>query len=266
MSSPATCQRNVSPQAYFDLFDPEKMPLPPDFAPAPQGPTGTPPDELRASLDLFTARPFTAAEARAAIRAYYACVTYMDAQLGRVLDEIERLGLAQNTIIVCWGDHGWHLSEKGMWAKGTTFEVAARGPLFIADPRQKTVGQACRRVVQYLDMYPTLVDLCGLPRPDWLEGFSLRPLLANPDAPWDRPAFTVQPRAWFLGRSIRTVRWRCTEWDEGRRGAMLFDHNIDPYEMRNLVNDPAHQGTVSQLQKQLRESKAGQSMQKGVPQ
>jgi arylsulfatase A-like enzyme len=255
-----------APQRFFDLYDPARMPLPPDFASQPRGPADTPPDELRANIDLYAARPFTETEAREAIRAYYACVSYMDAELGRVLDELDRLGLANNTIIVFWGDHGWHLSEKGMWAKGTTFEVAARGPLFIADPRQKTAGRTCRRVVQYLDMYPTLVDLCGLPRPDWLEGLSLRPLLDNPDAPWDHPAFTVQPRGWFLGRSIRTERWRYTEWDEGRRGAMLFDHDTDPYEMRNLVNDPAHQETVSQLRKQLRESKVGQSMQKEVPQ
>ena len=139
------------------------MPLPPDFATAPQGPVGTPPDELRAEIDLFTARAFTAAEARAAIHAYYACAAYMDVQLGRVLDELEKNRPAHNTIIVFWGDHGWHFSEKGMWAKGTTFEVVPRGPLLVADPRQKTAGQTCRRVVQYLDIYPTLVEMCSLP-------------------------------------------------------------------------------------------------------
>jgi arylsulfatase A-like enzyme len=249
-----------APQKFFDLYDPAQMPLPADFANEPSGPQATPPDELRANIDLYTARRFSEAEAREAIRAYYACVTYLDEQLGRVLDELEQLGVAKNTIIVLWGDHGWHLSEKGMWAKGTTFEVAARGPLFIADPRFRTAGQTCRRVVQYLDMYPTLADLCGLPQPDWLEGTSLRPLLENPEAAWNRPAFTVQSRGWFIGRSIRTERWRYTEWDEGRRGAMLFDHEQDPHEMHNLIKDPAQQHVVAELQQQLRASRVGRSM------
>jgi arylsulfatase A-like enzyme len=248
------------PQKYFDLYDPAAIPLPPDFANEPSGPTGTPPDELRQNVDLFAARSFTAAEARAAMQAYYACASYMDAQVGRVLDALEQHGLRDNTIVVFWGDHGWHLSEKGMWAKGTTFEVSSRGPLLIVDPRQKTAGQTCRHPVEYLSMYPTLVELCGLPKPQWLEGASLAPLLENPQAAWDRPAFTVQPRDWFIGRSIRTERWRYTEWDEGRRGSMLFDEEHDPHEMHNLAHDPAHQDDVTLLRKQLRSSRVGQSM------
>lgn len=249
-----------APQKFFDLYDPASLPLPPDFANEPTGPAGTPPDELRQNIDLFTSRSFTAAEARAALHAYYACVSHMDAELGRVLDALENNGLRDNTIIVFWGDHGWHLSDKGMWAKGTLFEASARGPLIIADPRQKTAGQSSPRVVEFLSMFPTLVELCGVPQPDWLEGASLVPLLKNPQAEWSRPALTVQPRDWFLGRSIRTERWRYTECDEGRRGHALFDHDHDPHEMRNLATDPAHQETVAKLQKQLRDSKVGQSL------
>jgi iduronate 2-sulfatase len=235
--------------------------LPPDFANEPTGPANTPPDELRSNLDLFACRSFTAAEARAALHAYYACVSYMDAQLGRVLDALEKKGLRDNTIIVFWGDHGWHLSDKGMWAKGTLFESAARGPLLIADPREKgTTGQASPRVVQYLDIFPTLVELCIVEKPAWLEGTSLAPLLKDPQAAWDKPAFTVQPRDWFIGRSIRTERWRYTEWDEGRRGNALFDHDNDPHEMRNLASDPAQQAIVAQLEQQLRESKVGRAL------
>jgi uncharacterized sulfatase len=102
-------------------------------------------------------------------------------------------------------------------------------------------------------MYPTLADLCGLPRPKHLEGTSLRPLLDNPNARWDRPAYTVQVRGWFIGRTVRTERWRYTEWDEGRRGAALYDHDADPHEMRNLATDPKHAATVAQMRKLLRE-------------
>jgi arylsulfatase A-like enzyme len=249
-----------APKEFFDLYDPAQMPLPPDFDTEPRVIPGVPRDEFRQNLDLFTSRAFTTAEAREAMRAYYACVSYMDAQLGRLLDELGKLGLSKNTIIVFWGDHGWHLSEKGMWAKGTLFEVSARGPMIIADPRRKSAGRASPRTVQYLDMYPTLADLCGFPRPKHLEGASLRPLLDDPGAPCDRPAYTVQVRGWFIGRSVRTERWRYTEWDEGRRGAALYDHDADPHEMRNLAADPAHKKTVAQLQKLLRESKVGRSM------
>ena len=242
-----------APKEFFALYDPAHMPLPPDFDTEPRILSGMPRDEFRHNLDLYTARPFSAMEAREAMRAYYACVSYMDAQLGRVLDELERLELSKTTIVVFWGDHGWHLSEKGMWAKGTTFEVSSRGPLIIADPAQKTTGQTSRRVVQYLDMYPTLVDLCGLPLPPGLEGRSLVPLLRNPASEWDHPAFTVQARSWFLGCSVRTERWRYTEWDDGRRGAMLFDHDADPHEMRNVAEDPHYADTVAHLRKLLRE-------------
>ena len=237
------------PKKYFDKFNTDAMPLPPDFDTEPRAIEGYPRDEFRQNIDLFAARPFTAAEARAALRAYYASVTYMDDQLGRLLDHLDSTGLARNTIVVLFGDHGWHLSNKGMWAKGTLFEASARGPLIVVDPR-RAKGQTCERVVQYLDMYPTLADLCGLPPGSWLEGTSLRPLLDNPRAAWDKPAFTFQTRGWYLGRSVRTERWRYTEWDEGRRGAALFDHDRDPHEMRNLAGDPA-QGEVVRRMKGL---------------
>ena len=116
-----------------------------------------------------------------------------------MLDALERLGLRDNTVIVLWGDHGWHLGEKGMWAKGTLFDVAAHAPLIIVDPRKKTAGQACPRTVEFVDIYPTLVELCGLAMPPGLEGKSLVPLLDHPKAAWDRPAFTLVAREEWLG-------------------------------------------------------------------
>ena len=123
----------------------------------------------------------------------------MDEKLGQVLNALERLGLRENTVIVLWGDHGWHLGEKGMWAKGTLFDVSARAPLIIVDPRKKTSGQVCPRTVEFVDLYPTLVDLCGLTTPPGLEGTSLVPLLDHPMATWNKPAFTLVAREEWLG-------------------------------------------------------------------
>jgi arylsulfatase A-like enzyme len=245
----------LAPQEFIDLYAGVELPLPPDFDTAPHGGHGMPPQEFRGNRDLFSGRAFTRDEARQVIRCYYACITYMDHQLGRVLDELDRLGLVKNTVVVLWGDHGWHLSEKGLWAKDTLFEASARGPLIIVDPRlPATAGTSSPRVVQYLDVYPTLLDLCGLPLPEFLEGVSLAPLLKNPQAPWDRPAYTVQTRGWSLGRSIRTERWRYTEWDTAGNSRALFDHDADPHELRNLALDPAHAKTVARLREQLRAS------------
>lgn len=237
----------TAPKEFFDLYRTDAMPLPSDFDTEPRAIEGFPPDEFRQNADLFAGRPFTAQEAREAMRAYYACTSYMDAQLGRLLDTLDQTGLSRNTIVVLWGDHGWHLSEKGMWAKGTLFEVSARGPVILSDPRRSSAGKVSPRVIQYLDLYPTLTDLCRLPAAPWLEGTTLAPLLANPSAPWHRPAYTFQTRDWHLGRSVRNERWRYTEWDEGRRGAALFDHQTDPGEMRNLAQLPSHRATVRQM-------------------
>lgn len=179
----------------------------------------------------------------------------MDAQLGRVLDALDASGQADNTLVVLWGDHGWHLSEKGFFAKGTLFDIATRAPLIVVDPRHKaTAGQTSRRIVQFVDIYPTLADLARLPLPPALEGVSLRPLLDNPEAAWDKPAFSVQSRGWSLGRRIRTERWAYSEWDDSAEGAMLFDHDADPHELRNLANGPAHANTIAILREQLHEA------------
>jgi uncharacterized sulfatase len=237
----------VVPQKYFDLYPLEKMPLPPDFAPEPMADDSVPRYALRYNIDLFYGERPTPERAKAAIAAYYACITFMDEKLGQVLDALERLGLRDNTLIVLWGDHGWHLGQKGMWGKGTLFDVAAHAPLIIVDPRKKTGGQACPRTVEFVDIYPTLVELCGLAKPPGLEGTSLAALLDHPTAAWDRPAFTMVAREEWLGRSVRTERWCYTEWDEGRYGAELYDLQADPRESRNLVKAAEHAAVIAQL-------------------
>ncbi len=242
-----------APKRFFDLYQPDKIPLPEDFAPTPTAGDSVPRYALRHNLDLFFEERVTAQRAREAIAAYYACTSFVDEQLGLVLAALERLKLRDNTIILLWGDHGWHLGEKGMWAKGTLFEPSAHAPLIIVDPRRKTSGQACARTVEFVDVYPTLVELCGTKMPPGLEGTSLVPLLDNPAAPWDRPAFTLVAREDWLGRSVRTGQWWYTEWDEGRRGVELYDLQADPHELKNLAKNPARANTVAELRQLLRQ-------------
>ena len=242
----------IAPQRFFDLYPAAKMPLPKDFAPTPTADASVPIYALRYNLDLFYQECVTPERARAATAAYYACISFMDEKLGQVLDALERLHLRDNTVIVLWGDHGWHLGEKGMWAKGTLFDVAAHAPLLFVDPRRATAGQACPRTVEFVDIYPTLVELCGLATPPGLEGKSLVPLLDQPTAAWNRPAFTLVAREDWLGRSVRTERWCYTEWDFGRRGRELYDLQADPGESRNLVKDAKLAPVVADLKKLLR--------------
>jgi uncharacterized sulfatase len=184
-----------------------------------------------------------------AIQAYYAAVTFMDAQVGRVVEALDRLGLRERTIIVFTSDHGYHLGEHGLWQKMSLFENSARVPLIISVPQGKGNGQRCSRTVELIDLYPTLADLCGLPLPAHLEGRSLRPLLDDPNAQWDKAAYTQVTRGKGMGRTVRTERYRYTEWSEGKAGVQLFDYEKDPAELTNLAGRPEY----AEIQKQLRE-------------
>lgn len=186
-------------------------------------------------------------QAREAKQAYWAAISFVDAQVGRLLDALDRLQLADRTIVVFWSDNGYHVGELGLWKKMSLFENSARVPVIVAAPGQKTSGQASSRTVELLDLYPTLADLCGLTPKHKLAGQSLRPLLDDPRAAWDKPAFTQVWRGGFAGYSVRTERWRYTEWDGGAKGTQLYDYQTDPDEKRNLAEEPAHTQTVAQL-------------------
>jgi arylsulfatase A-like enzyme len=166
-----------------------------------------------------------------------------------VLAELDRLGLREKTVIVLWGDHGYHLGEKGKWAKHQSlYEVGARVPLIVGAPGAKGNGKPCPRVVETLDLYPTLCELCGLPVPAGLDGRSIRPLLDDPTAGWDHPAYTVSGNAGrLIGVAVRTEKYRYAEYDGGQGGAMLFDEQADPHEMKNLADDPAHAKVRAEL-------------------
>jgi uncharacterized sulfatase len=236
----------VAPKRYFDMYPLSSITLP-------DNPADDYDDIPEPAINI---RPFnyglTDEQCRECKRAYYASISFMDAQVGRLLDALDRLQLADNTIVVLWGDHGYLLGQHGQWMKQSLFEESARVPLIIAAPGAKGNGQGCPRVVETIDIYPTLCDLAGVVAPDNLAGTSLRPLLENPTAPWSRPAFTQVARQGFPGRSVRTERWRYTEWDHGRKGVELYDHDADPREFKNLARDPKHAATVRELRAKLR--------------
>lgn len=233
----------TAPKRFYDLWDVAKIPLPVDFAPRPTVPEGFPKAAIRPrNADLFIGRDASESEAREMIRAYLASSAWMDWNVGRVLTELDKQGLRDNTIIAFWGDHGYQLGEKGKWSKaGSLFEQGDRTPFIIVDPRSKSNGQVCARVVQAVDFYPTLAELCGLTLPEGVEGRSLVPLLNNPKAEWNHPAFTTwsEDGKTFHGVAVRNERWRYAEFGlDGRNGAMLFDQQADPHELKNLADDP----------------------------
>jgi arylsulfatase A-like enzyme len=240
-----------APQKFLDGYDVDKIKLPPDFAAWPTVPPGFPSAAIRKrNADLFIGRGAGEAEAREVIRAYLASISWVDWNIGRVLAELDRLQLRDHTIIVFVADHGYQLGEKGKWSKaGSLFEMSTRVPLIMAAPGLKGNGQTCPRIVESLDIYPTLVELCGLPPQKELAGTSLVPLLENPAAHWDRPAFSVwsEDGKTLHGTAVRTEQWRYAEYGpDGANGAMLLDPN-DPDELKNLVNEAKHQSVVAEL-------------------
>lgn len=244
----------VAPARFYDLYPLEKISLP--GAPA-DDEADIPLPARNGSVPGYKndANP---EQRRAAIRAYLATVSYVDAQAGYVLDALKRLGLDDKTIVIFAADHGWHLGEHGLWHKRSLFEESARVPLLISVPGMKTAGRRSSSLVELLDLYPTLCDLCGIEPPAVLQGRSLRPLLDDANAVLHDAAFTEARRganAEIWGRSVRNVRWRYTEWNEGREGRELYDHDADPHEYVNLADNPQHASTITELGRILRDGR-----------
>ncbi len=248
----------VAPKKYFEMYPISQIQLPK----APADDRADIPPAAFAHNCLLPNYGLPEQTCREALQAYYASVSFVDAQVGRVLDALERLKLMDNTIIVLWSDHGYHLGEhNGIWQKRCLFEESARAPLIIHAPRAEGNGQPSQQIVEFIDMYPTVAELSGLPLPKTAAGRSLRPLLDNPQHAWKGTAFTQILRPGegkpAMGRSIRTDRWRYSEWDEGRAGAELYDHSNDPQEFTNLANDPQFKSVIDQLRLQFKNHTRG---------
>ncbi len=232
----------VAPKKYFDMYSVDEMRLP--FAPANDR------DDIPVAAFAHNCPvPHYNLDHEVllkATQAYYACVSFVDSQVGRLLNTLERLELSDNTIVVFWSDHGYHLGEhNGVWQKRTLFEQGARAPLIIRSPAALGNGQTSPRVVEFLDIYPTLASLAGVEAPENLEGRDLSPLLQDPICQWNGYAITQVLRPAddrlakpVMGCSIRTERWRLSEWAEGDAGIELYDHQSDPMEFENLAIDP----------------------------
>ena len=248
-----------APKRYWDLYDPEKI----ELAANPFPPKNVTPysltnwGELRNYHGIPAQGDLTEDQARNLKHGYYACVSFTDANIGRLLDELDRLRLADNTIVVVWGDHGWKLGEHNSWCKHTNFENDAQAPLIIRAPGQAAPGSKTRALVEFVDIYPTLCELAGLDKPDHLEGTSAAPLLDDPDQPWKPAAFSQYPRGSVMGYSMRTDRYRFTAWKDRKTGQIealeLYDHESDPAENANAADDADKAELVQSLLQQLNE-------------
>lgn len=247
----------VAPEKYWDLYDPAEIRL----APNPFRPKGAPGYAIGegGELRVYDGIPNGHLPDHLALKlkhGYYASISYMDAQVGKVLDELERLGLGRNTIIVLWGDHGWKLGEHDAWCKHTNVENDAHAPLLLSVPGMKQAGSKSKALVEFVDIYPTLADLAGLPLPAHLEGTGFRPVLESPGRSWKNAAFSQYPRSLkgrqLMGYSMRTDRYRFTRWvnrdDHSKVDAIeLYDHKTDPEENMNIAANPENRLLVEEL-------------------
>jgi iduronate 2-sulfatase len=245
----------VAPKKYFDMYPLDKIQLPEKR----KDDWDLKPDAAKFNLDLdYNMFEY---DQKKVIQAYYACITFLDAQVGKILTALKEEGLEDNTIIVFCSDHGYNLGQHGQWMKKSLFEHSARNPLIMYVPGM-TNGKDCFRTVEMVDLYPTLADLCGLEAPGDLDGHSIRPLLQDPETAWDRPAYTQVlrtprksspgPSKIIRGRSLRTERYRYTEWNKGADGVELYDYDTDPNEFRNLAVDPAYAGLVKEFSEKIK--------------
>ncbi len=246
------------PRKYFDLYPLDEISLPivkeDDLDDVP--PVGQ--EMARARLMDFEVVK-DAGQYRRAVQAYLACISFADAMVGRILDALDASPYADNTIVILWSDHGWQHGEKGAWHKKTLWERATHVPLFIAAPGVTSPGSVCKRPVNLIDLYPSLIELCGLETKPELDGVSLMPLLQNPEANWDRPSVTDLE---FGNHAVRSQRWRYIRYHDGTEE--LYDHENDPREWTNLADDAKYADVKATLARWLPSEDAPAALPKGA--
>ncbi len=244
----------IVPSKYYDMYRADEMQIPP-FDPSE---LKSAPRAAYTSMDPNFG--MTPQQHRECLRGYYAAISFVDAQVGRLLDALERLDLAKDTTIVFWADHGFMVGEHGQWEKMMLFEPSARVPFIISGAGVTARGRGCKRPSEHLNIYPTLAEMCELEGiPAILHGRSLVPLLQDPESPWDHPAITQVSRgggsnpsmSHYMGYSVRTERYRYTMWASGTEGEELYDHQEDPSELRNLANDAGSLEVKTKLRTRL---------------
>lgn len=233
----------VAPKRYIAMYDPERIPDPP-----------APVEQLRGfpymqratggNPDIFMKGQPTRRQAKEAIAAYYACVSFVDENVGMILDALEQEGLAANTIVIFLGDHGFHLGDHGCWSKYSMLEATRRVPLIVRVPGMPGNGKVCRQFVELVDLVPTLGQLVGLKLPGNLEGTSFVPLLRNPEQPWKTAVFMVDGDG---GQMVRTRRYSYLELKKGPVRVALYDLEKDPWETVNVADDPAYQAARREM-------------------
>ena len=243
-----------APSKYFELYTPQDFAVPVDSSLPLNAPTlASNPKSLKAYHDIPHNPPLSDELTLELTRAYAANVSYVDALVGRILTQLDTLRLTQNTAIVFWGDHGFHLGEHGCWRKNTLFEASLRSPLVVSMPEQARAAASSDALVELVDIFPTLCDMCHLPPPSELEGSSLVPLLEQPNTPWKPAVFSQLKRGTINGYSMRTERYRYTEWgNNGNRGKELYDYQTDPHETENIAPLTENAALVAQLSEQLK--------------
>jgi iduronate 2-sulfatase len=244
----------VAPSKYFDMYPLDKI------HPVLEKPGDRDDIPPAALADRPKQRELTIEQRKEIIQAYYASISYMDAQVGRIMEALDKLGLRDNTIVVFVSDHGYHLGAHGLWQKGDLFESSCRVPLIICEPANPNNGKSTNAITEMLDIYPTLAELAGLGRPDHVKGDSLVPVLRDPSHKGKASALTVANSRGkgekTLGYSIRTERYRYTEWGkDGKLGVELYDYQNDPEEYTNLAVIPQHAETVRMMKGLLAEAK-----------
>jgi arylsulfatase A-like enzyme len=250
----------IQPKLYWDLYNPAQFKLEetknlPMFAPYYAGNNAS---ELRSYSGIPKTGEIPNELVRHLLHAYYARISYADAQIGRVLNKLDQLGLREQTIVILWSDHGFHIGDHGLWAKHTNYEQATRSMMIVSTPGMKAVGHKCNALTELVDIYPSLCELAGIPKTNGLEGTSFAPLLNNPKQPWKKGAFSQYHRKvmGIMGRSLRTTRYRLTEWTNEQNSNIsaieLYDYQNDPKETINIAGLQGNAQLVANLKSQLR--------------